>query len=253
MLQAGKCKLCHNVKPLLNESHIIPDFMYSELFDKQNKINKFAPAEYVKGNRRVLRPSSGEYEGGILCRECDNVKLGGLENYARQALYGGTLPVEDSPICQNFMTADGIRFTRCRNISYRKFKLFLLSILWRASISSREFFEEVNLGPYEEELRQMLIDEDPKREEDFPIIIFTWLNDQSMPRDIVGQPGKNRAEDSIRYVFIIGGMTYVFYVSPGGLQGTLRPYTLLLSNEATFFHIPEGKTWELWQSYFDVK
>jgi len=252
-MQTGKCKLCHNVRPLLDKSHIIPEFMYSGLFDEHHKINKFAPAQYVKGNRRVMRPSSGEYDSGILCQECDNKKLGQFETYARQALFGGKLPENESPDCQNVQTPEGVKFTRCRNLSYKKFKLFLLSILWRASVSKREFFNEVSLGPYEEVIRQMLLNEDPKGEEDFPIVMFTWLNDQSMPRDIVGQPGKNRATKGIRYVFIIGGVTYVFHVSPGSLPPMLRPYVLLTTNEATLFHIPEGKTWELWQSYFNMK
>lgn len=254
MEATGKCKLCRNVRPLLNESHIIPEFMYSNLFDDHNKINKFAPAEYVRGNRRVLRPSSGEYESGVLCQECDNQRLGRLETYARQALYGGKLPLEEKPICKNYRTPEGIEFTRCQNISYKKFKLFLLSILWRASISSREFFKEVALGPYEEIIRQMLINEDPKNEEAFPIVMFTSLNDPAMPKDIVGQPGKNRkAGKGIRYVFIIGGVSYVFFVSPGSLPAMLRNYILLSTNEATLFHIPKGKTWELWASYFSME
>jgi hypothetical protein len=252
MQTIGKCKLCQQEKPLLNQSHIIPEFMHQGLFDQHHKIIKFVPAEYVNDNRCILRPSSGEYESGILCERCDNKVIGQYETYAKLALYGGRLGSDGGPICKKMVTRKGIKYTRCRNVNYQKFKLFLLSILWRASISRREFFREVNLGDSEDVIRKMILDGDPKRQEDFPILFFTWLNDQSVPKDIVGQPGKICTEEGVQYMFIIGGIEYVFYVSPGCIPGSLLPFTVLPTNEMTLFHIPEGKTWELMQSYFGM-
>jgi hypothetical protein len=33
-----KCKLCGNNKKLLKKSHIVPDFMYQNLFDEKHRI-----------------------------------------------------------------------------------------------------------------------------------------------------------------------------------------------------------------------
>ncbi len=252
-MDTGRCKLCLQKRPLLNKSHIIPEFMYRDLFDEHHKMYKLAPSSYVEGDRKVMRPSSGEYDSDILCAECDNERLGRLESYAQQAMYGGQLPEQERPMVKNVKTPEGVVFSHATNLSYQKFKLFLLSILWRASVSRRDFFKEVSLGPYEEIIRNMLMEDDPKTEDVFPIIMLTWLNDKSTPKDLVGQPGKNRAEKGIRYVFIIGGITYVFYVSPGWLPDRLKPFTLQPSNEAFLLHIPEGKSWELWKTYFNVK
>ena len=252
MQKIGKCKLCHAVRPLLNESHIIPEFMYSGLFNEHHKINKLAPSQYVKGNRRVMRPSSGEYEDGLLCQECDNERIGGLEAYAHAAMFGGKLSASEAPKAQTYKTQEGVKFTRVSNISYTKFKLFLLSILWRASISKRDFFKEVKLGPHENVIREMILSGDPMRYDDYPVIFFTSLTDKSAPRDIVGQPGKNRAGKGIRYVFIIAGITYVFHVSKNSIDPSFLPYTLLPSNEITIFHIPDGKSWGLIQTYFGM-
>jgi hypothetical protein len=253
MLKDGTCKLCQLEKPLLNESHIIPEFMYESLFDNGHKFNKLVPAELIKGKGRISRPSTGEYEGGLLCADCDNIIIGGYETYARNALYAKEEGISDLPECTNFITNGGVKFTRCRNVYYKEFKLFLLSVLWRASISSREFFKEVNLGPYEETIRQMIYNGDPKEADVFPILMMTWINDKFFPTDLVGQPGINRKENGIRYIFIIAGITYVFHISPTSLRHDLKEFCLLPSNEVSLLYIPEGKSRKLFSTYFRTK
>jgi hypothetical protein len=248
-----RCKLCGEVKSLLSKSHIIPEFMYAPLFDENHKLNVLAPAQYVKGNRQVARPSSGEYEGGILCKTCDNVTIGQYESYAHRALYGGAGDPSDLPTIEHGVTETGIPISRVTNIRYKEFKLFLLSILWRSSISSRRFFRDVKLGPYEESVRRMLVNGDPGGVDQFPVIIFSWLSDSSVPKDIVGEPGINRKEKGIRYIFPIAGLTYVYHVSPTSMIPDFRPFTLLPTNVMSVFQIPEGKTPELFNSYFRIR
>ncbi|MDP2210019.1 MAG: hypothetical protein Q8K98_14780 [Bacteroidota bacterium] len=252
MQTIGKCKLCQLEKPLLNRSHIIPDFMYASLFDKDHKLNKFAPADYIEGDKHISRPSSGEYESNLLCSQCDNEIIGRYETYARKALYSKVDETSDLPECENFITNGGLKFTKCKNLHYKEFKLFLLSILWRASISNRDFFKEVNLGPYEDTIRQMILSGDPKQEETFPILMMTWLNDKSFATDLVGQPGINRKENGIRYIFPIAGVTYIYHISPVSLKKDLKEFILSSKNEATLLHIPEGKSKEFLMTYFGV-
>lgn len=248
----GRCRLCQTEQQLLKKSHIIPDFMYQSLFDEGHRLNFLAPAELVRGEGRVSRPFSGEYEGGLLCSNCDSAVIGGYESYAHNALYGTPEGASDLPECANIQYNTGIRVTQCRNIHYREFKLFLLSILWRASISSRPFFSQVNLGPYEDAIRQMVLTGDPGEAEKFPILMMTWLNDKSFSTDVVGQPGVNRREKGVRYIFIVAGITYVFHVSPTSLRPDLKEFILLASNEIQIIHIPLGKTRELFHSYFGI-
>ena len=252
MQNIGKCKLCQLERPLLNKSHIIPDFMYKSLFDEGNILYKCAPADLVKGKGRISKLPTGEYEGGLLCSKCDNEIIGGYETYARNALYGKVNESSDLPECANFITYDGIRFTKCRNLHYKDFKLFLLSILWKASISKREFFKDINLGPYEDTIRQMILTGDPKEEGTFPILMLTWLNDISFDSGLVGQPGINRQENGVRYIFPIAGITYIFHVSPTSLRKDIKEFILSSRNEATLLHIPEGKTEKLFMTYFGV-
>src|SRR5229473_2688230 len=125
-----KCKLCLEEKTLLKQSHIIPDFMYQELFDEKHQFYRSKtpnPDNYSK-------LPTGEYDQNILCTECDNVRIGQLEDYARKVLYGGKVAVPESLTFMNQVNPHGMKYTYCQNINHKKFKLFLLSILWRASI-----------------------------------------------------------------------------------------------------------------------
>lgn len=110
-----KCKLCLQEKQLIAKSHIIPDFMYEELYDDNHKIRVVPASEFGKVKPRIKMPSSGEYEGGLLCSDCDNKLLGGYENYARKAIYGGALRDSECPECDNFKSQDGVKFTLQEN------------------------------------------------------------------------------------------------------------------------------------------
>ena len=154
------CSLCLQDKELIKRSHIIPDFMYQEIFDDKHRLVRFSKDNFP----RHSTPPTGEYESDLLCADCDNRLLGGFESYGRQVLYGGNIPVQ----MQNFRQSDGLTFTQVTGINYLKFKLFLLSLLWKASISKRDFFKNVQLGPYQEILRKMLLEKNPESHNAFP-------------------------------------------------------------------------------------
>ena len=124
------------------------------MYDKNHKLISFVPVKY-QNDSKVKKPSSGEYESGILCQECDNSILGSYETYGHNVIYGGTFKQGKKPICHNTVEAD-LTILNCRNIDYSKLKLFYLSLLWRASISSRPMFKAVDLGTkYTDRIRQM--------------------------------------------------------------------------------------------------
>jgi hypothetical protein len=56
-----------------------------------------------------------------------------------------------------------------RKANYGLFKLFILSVLWRASVSSIEFYEGVKLGTHEERVKKMLVNNNPGSEHDYPL------------------------------------------------------------------------------------
>ena len=238
-----QCKLCLEEKPLLKKSHIIPDFMYKGLYTDDHKLyvissNHISQARFVH---------TGEYEANILCKDCDNSIIGGYENYAHTILYGGkNLKEYQFPNFQNMVTRRGNNFIYSPNIDYAKFKLFLLSFLWKSSISSRPFFNLVNLGEHEEPIRQMLLEKNPEVSDIYPCMMFTFRNLDDVRENFIGQPRQIIGGSDAPIIFLIGGIDYIFYLSytnrprfdpygPVNPNGELRIFELQESEAKKFF------------------
>ena len=54
-------------------------------------------------------------------------------------------------------------------VDYSSFKLFHLSVLFRASVTSLPTFAEVSLGPHEEKLRQLTLKRDAAEPHQYPV------------------------------------------------------------------------------------
>ena len=215
-----ECRLCLQEKTLLKRSHIIPDFMYQEIYDEKHRIIKF---DATKIHKEFMQ--SGAYQGDILCQNCDNVVLQKFEDYAARFLYNGKGIHQIQST--HFKLDDGLEYLQVENVDYGKFKLFLLSVLWRASISSLPFFDSVKLGPYEEKIRIMLLSGNPGLPESYPCIISTWRKN-NLPNELIRKPAKHCMDDLIMYDFPISGFMYLFRVTEKerkdwALEATVNP------------------------------
>ena len=54
---------------------------------------------------------------------------------------------------------------------YKRLKLFFVSLLWRASISTQKFFKRISLGPQESTLRDMILTESPGPPEQYGVTL----------------------------------------------------------------------------------
>lgn len=198
-----KCKLCGKEETLLRKSHIIPDFLYQDLYDEIHRYHevKLKNESPLKSKTR----QSGAYEPDILCKTCDNKIFGGLETYASQALYGGIeLTIENGAI-------NSSKYIRIKGLDYLKFKLFLLSVWWRASISSLPIFHDVNLGDHEKIIREKLLTNDPGSSEEYPCAIFTYLHHKNEYHPIIAEPKSNTTNGQQICAFLIGGNLFLFF------------------------------------------
>lgn len=203
-----KCQLCGEEKVLLKKSHIIPDFMYKGLFDEKHRI-VLADLNNLK---RIKSIPTGIYDANLLCIDCDGKKIGALETYASKALYGGELPNNECPIFSERVGPDGIKSLFIENISYNKFKLFLLSILWRAHHSKNKFFKDVDLGVYANKIRDMILNNNAKDESDFQTMVLA-IRDCSVPLNTIISPRKLKENNNTSYVIYINGVFYHFNIS----------------------------------------
>ena len=161
-------KLIKINKKLIKTSHIIPEFLYQELYNEKHQMVKINAIEKARGIEKVSNIPKGEYEANLLCKECDGNRIGPFESYVGKILSNAEMPEEQKLECEKIAHGEGIEFLRINNIDYKLLKLFLLSILWRASISKRSTFNEVSLGSYEEKIRKNLFENDPSDDNNIP-------------------------------------------------------------------------------------
>ena len=170
-IQMGSCSLC-GARSRLVKSHIIPEWAYGPLFDKSHRIMR------IKSNAHKVfsyRPS-GEYDR-VLCGACEE-QMAKLDEYGRSAIYS-------TPDQQTFGMKTGPNNLGLEiiNLDYARMKLFQLSILWRASVSRREFFAELDLGTNASVIKEMLFKEQPGNPDDFGCMIVGIQNEAGQLED----------------------------------------------------------------------
>jgi hypothetical protein len=67
------------------------------------------------------------------------------------------------------------------NFDYKKLKLFFISLLWRASVSTDPFFSRISLDRFENIVKQYISSNDPGNTEDFSIILAKFDHPLSKP------------------------------------------------------------------------
>lgn len=240
------CRLCLEDKDLISNSHIIPDFMYQDLYDEKHRMIRTVGLN-VRTARKI---QTGEKESGLLCVKCDNEILGSLERYASRVLFTG----EESIRVKNVLHPDGqLTSTLCEDLNYVKFKLFLLSLLWRASISKNAFFSHVHLGPLEESVRRMIFGNDPQGQMDFPCLVSSWLHDQRrMASAVISSPRRIQGENGgTRYIFQIGQFLLMFFVSKSDRPDWLHDAAITPGNKMRIIHLSPENGQELLETLFD--
>src|SRR5436190_785668 len=111
------CALCRNDREL-RHSHVIPEFMYQPLYDEKHKFWVLSASETSWQEQKGLR----EY---LLCNACE-VKISRWETYTSRLLSNRVPTVAKRS--GDLIWVDGADYTQ--------FKLFQLSILWRAAVST---------------------------------------------------------------------------------------------------------------------
>ncbi|WP_240532451.1 hypothetical protein [Moritella marina] len=110
------------------ESHIIPRACFRGLKRKSGQLIK---SDYLEGSS--LEVTNSDPKEPLLCHRCEQFLSSSYEQYGTRLFKNpkGVVKKEDS-----------IEFS---NFEYERFYLYLLSILWRASVSKLPEFSEVDL------------------------------------------------------------------------------------------------------------
>lgn len=209
------CALCRESQQLKN-SHIIPEFLYESLYDEIHRFHVLSinPDQDNSFKQKGIREP-------LLCESCEQ-RFSVWERYASFVLKGG---IEIS--CRgegNRMYVSGL--------DYEKFRLFQLSILWRASVSTLQFFENVRLGRHEELLRRLLLGEDPGNPSRYGCLMFGLKFENENFTQLIMPPERLKLSGHTAYRFIFGGFMWVFLVASHDILPPLSSAVLQQSGEA---------------------
>lgn len=191
------CRLCKEDRPL-RKSHIFPEWLYKPMYDDNHQF--FVLSTNVN-KRRSTRPK-GIYER-LLCHECEQ-RFSKWEGYARDVFYDLQLKVvEDN------------RAVVFSGLQYTPFKLFQMSLIWRASITSRPEVHRIDLGPHTERIRKMLFEDRPGEVHEYGSILMLPALDQALMQQFVYPPESlpTNFDGHSAYRAVFGGLFWLFIVS----------------------------------------
>lgn len=195
MSQDEICKLCGCVSRLQN-SHILPEFLYRYCYDPKHRAIKFNTQEI---SRIIVQKGIRE---PLLCVKCE-LHLSKIEGRFKTDWYDrGRLPEQFE---KEYWRLDGFDYT--------SFKLFHLSVLWRCSVSKDRAFAAVSLGPHEGRIAQMILNEDAGEEHDYSIICQLLVHDGAIVHSLVSPPFRLRLDGLNVYLLAYGGCEWFLHVS----------------------------------------
>ena len=148
------------------------------------------------------KKQAGLYDPAILCEECER-------RFSSWDAHGFSVfgSLEGKPIHR---TLEGFPCAYELAGDFRLLEFFVLSMLWRASVSSDSFFSNVSLGPYEEVLRRILLTADPHIPKAFSVMCIH--NPDSLYPGAFFRPLRAKVNGVRYYRFYIPNVMFVIKV-----------------------------------------
>jgi hypothetical protein len=208
----GICHLCKKNSKLCR-AHIIPECFYE--LAKHENLPLLELGVLPKGNTKTNR--RGFYDCQILCEKCDN-SLGNFDGEAKTTLLlGAKSKVIDTNGELTFC------YERAKPEIITK---FVMSMIWRASISTLPFFSSVKIGPYKDKIRDAIFSDDWTKFESC-IAVFEYDFDDAP----IFKPVMTRFENINFIVFQAARFRFVVKLDQREMPSVFRAATLSSNNQ----------------------
>lgn len=186
-----QCRLCLEYKKLC-KSHIFPEYFYDTTYNNDHSFIRFS-SDKKEYNAKMRK---GFYDR-LLCKKCEEI-IQTYEDHGKFILYGKMKP----------LLKQGINSYSGSDYNYYKFKLFIMSLLWRASITKRIECKSVALEEKEELFRSILLNRTEVATNNHPILIAQGYINYEITEGIFLEPSlRNFKNDDLEaYTFIIDGI-----------------------------------------------
>lgn len=184
------CRLCENDAELRN-SHIVPEFLYSPLYNSKHQLMGI----HGRGSLGWQFLQKGIREP-LFCESCEQHFNEHFEKPFRARW------VERAPLPDPWPGNDVITV----NVDYNNFKLFHLSVLFRAGVSSLPTFAAVTLGSHEQKLRRLLLDRNAGESWQYPVFAYAVIHHKTnRVIQIVTRPQQSKFGGRRCYGMMYGG------------------------------------------------
>ena len=198
-----KCKLTGMEGKGVN-AHIIPRSFFR--IDPEEK--ELARIYTNKEGEYPKRAPKGVYDSSIVVEEGERV-FSGWDDYAAELLItnvGNFLTIYDQ--------GETIGY-QLKEYDYQSLKLFFLSVLWRAAVSSHPFYDRVKLGPHLEIIRDLLLRGNLDNSEPYDVVLARWHGEEDTG---MLNPHRNRFEGLNYYLIYMD--RYVAYIKVDKCKAT---------------------------------
>jgi hypothetical protein len=193
------CRFCRTEQRAI-EAHIIPEGFFRALRDDSGR-----PLELRTNTPGVppKRAPIGVYDSTILCAVCDN-RFSPWDQHAQDIM------LRDFSESTAISHDDGsVLGWTIPIFDYKLLKLFFVSLLWRASVSTQKFYERVDPRPFNETMRRMILTEDPGDPETFSVTLGRFAD----PRyRAILDPHRERYSGTNFVRFYLGGFVALLKV-----------------------------------------
>lgn len=192
------CILCQEPKKLC-DSHIIPEFAYKSMYDEKHRAVTFAPT--TPENSKYLQKG---IRSELLCEGCEGFINDNYEKSFRAFWLDANA----------LSMVEGRRAARLTGIDYTTFKLFHLSVLFRAHHSDHANFAEVNLREHEPTIRKMLLNRSPGDHWQYPVVCSAIEKpDGAVWNDLIGPAHAITVGGHQAFLFTFGGCQWFYFIS----------------------------------------
>ena len=182
------CRFCKRTGVRFVNAHVIPRSFFTLV---RGEGHYSVEMRAGRGSLETPYHQAGVADQAILCEECEP-KFGAWDTYGFEVF---SVPRGEPDAIRG---SDGTPLAiPLEDLNYDVLILFFLSVLWRASVSKIDFFNTVALGPYEEQIRDLLWNRDAPPAGKFVVILGTSLN-QRYPNVILA-PERCRLEGDVLF------------------------------------------------------
>jgi hypothetical protein len=159
----GICRLCGEDRVLV-VSHIFP-----LAFHRHMQMDSERPPVIIGTAKKSYpqRSPGGIYDEELLCNACE-IQFGPWDQYGAECL------LQRFDQDAKAISIGEVLVYQVDNWDEARLRMFSLSLLWRAAVTTRPFFKRVTLGPHEARLRERVLAGDPGSHHDFSVFLSRW-------------------------------------------------------------------------------